>query len=102
MANVLLKLKYLSLYIQIYTTITTNNNKLLLKMNFSQNALVAASDELMHTLNTANIYLFKVNNRRYEICSINKDTKTTSNEVVTLSSLVTLNRFQTLVLRFYC
>ena len=54
--------------------------QLLLKTVFSSTPLVAASDELIHTLKTANIYLFKVNNRnaeRCEIYSINKDTKTT-------------------------
>ena len=38
--------------------------------------LVAASDESIHTLNTTNIYLFKVNNRNtneYEMCSIIND-----------------------------
>ena len=47
---------------------------------FSSTPIVAASDESIHTLNTANIYLLKVNNRnteRYEICTINKDTETT-------------------------
>ena len=42
--------------------------------------LVDASDESIHALKTANINLFKINNRnteRYEIWSINKDTKTT-------------------------
>ena len=41
--------------------------------------LVAESDESIHTLSTTNIYLLKVNNtniERYEIFSINKDTKT--------------------------
>ena len=52
--------------------------QLLLKTAFSSSILVAASDESMHKLNTVNICLFKVNNRntdRYEMCSINKDTK---------------------------
>ena len=62
--------------------------------------LVAASDESIHTLNTSNIFLLEVNNRSnkgYVICSIDKDTKATSDDVVLLSSLLTLNRFQTLV-----
>ena len=49
-------------------------------MLFSSTPLVSASNESIHTLTTANIYLFKVNDRnteRYEICSINKDAKTT-------------------------
>ena len=43
--------------------------------------LVAASDESIHSLNTSNTYLIKVNNRnteKYEICSNNEGTKTTA------------------------
>ena len=46
--------------------------------------VIAASDESIHVLNSAKVYLLKVNNRntrRYEICSINKDTETTLHNV---------------------
>ena len=45
---------------------------------FPSMPIVAASDESVYTLNTANIYLFQVNNRntkRYEICSLIKTPK---------------------------
>ena len=46
------------------------------------------------------MYLLKGNNRKTEVMKSAQliDTKTTSNDVAMLSSLVTLNRFQTLAL----
>ena len=57
---------------------------------FSRTPLAATSDESILTLNTANIYFFKVNKRNtgmYAIGLINKDTKMTSNDIVLLFSL---------------